>query len=122
MLSTKREPSALCVPKLPLRQSTPGRIALSAVLLVGSTPSTWTNVHNASRRFKISWHVPAVLVPHSDCPLPTVAPLLDAVGSSRTESSSVAASRRAPDATSETSGVPGPARRHQALWKDHHDR
>ena len=34
MLSTKREPSALCVPKLPLRQSTPGRIDLSAVLLV----------------------------------------------------------------------------------------
>src|SRR5216683_6977677 len=61
MLSTKREPAALCVPKLPLRQSTPGRIALSAVLLVGSTPSTWTNVHNASRRFKMSWHVPAVL-------------------------------------------------------------
>src|SRR5438128_107019 len=54
MLSTKREPSALCVPKLPLRQSTPGRIDLSAVLLVGSTPSTWTNVHNASRRFKMS--------------------------------------------------------------------
>src|SRR5215467_245870 len=65
MLSTKREPSALCVPKLPLRQSTPGRIALSAVLLVGSTPSTCTNVHNAWRRFKMSRHVPAVLgTPH----------------------------------------------------------
>ena len=34
MLSTKREPSALCVPKLPLRQSTPGQIGLSAVFLV----------------------------------------------------------------------------------------
>src|SRR6266542_5056933 len=60
MLSTKREPSALCVPKLPLRQSTPGRIALSAVLFVGSTPATCTNVHNASRRFRMSRHVPAV--------------------------------------------------------------
>jgi len=65
MLSTKREPSALCVPKLPLRQSTPGRIALSAVLLVGSTPSTCTNVHNAWRRFRMARHVPAVLgTPH----------------------------------------------------------
>src|SRR5712691_7901605 len=61
MLSTKREPSALCVPKLPLRQRTPGRIDLSAALLVGSTPATWTNVHKASRRFRMSRHVPAVL-------------------------------------------------------------
>src|SRR5207248_5084037 len=61
ILSTKREPSALCVPKLPLRQSTPGRIDRSAALLVGSTPSTCTNVHSASRRFRMSWHVPAVL-------------------------------------------------------------
>jgi len=29
-------------------------------LLVGSTPSTCTKVHNASRRFKISWHIPSV--------------------------------------------------------------
>src|SRR5438093_10450818 len=65
MLSTKREPSTLGVPKLPLRQRTPGRIDLSAVLLVGSTPSTGTNVHNASRRFRMSRHVPAVLgTPH----------------------------------------------------------
>src|SRR6266516_5789435 len=61
ILSTKREPSSLCVPKLPLRHSTPGRIDLSAVLLVGSTPSTCTNVHNASRRFRMSRHVPSVL-------------------------------------------------------------
>src|SRR5215831_18382865 len=61
MLSTKREPSALCVPKLPLRQSTPGRIDLSAILFVGSTPATCTNVHNASRRLRMSRHVPAVL-------------------------------------------------------------
>ena len=52
MCSTKREPSLLCVPKLPLRHSTPGRIDHSAALLVGSTPSTCTNVHNASRRFR----------------------------------------------------------------------
>src|SRR6267143_3958395 len=31
LLATQRDPSALCVPKLPWRQSTPGRIALSAV-------------------------------------------------------------------------------------------
>src|SRR4030095_3389385 len=65
MLSTKREPSALCVPKLPLRQSTPGRIDLSAMLLVGSTPSTCTNVHKAWRRFRMFRHIPAVLgTPH----------------------------------------------------------
>src|SRR5712691_3981 len=61
MLSTKREPSSLCVPKLPLRHSTPGRSDLSAALFVGSTPSTCTKVHNASRRFRMSRHVPAVL-------------------------------------------------------------
>src|SRR5712691_9601046 len=61
ILSTTREPASLCVPKLPLRHSTPGRIDLSAVLLVGSTPSTCTNVHHASRRFKMSRHVPAVV-------------------------------------------------------------
>src|SRR4029450_1246710 len=65
MFATKREPSSLCVPKLPVRHSTPGRSALSAVLFVGSTPSTCTKVHNASRRFKISWQVPSVLAtPH----------------------------------------------------------
>src|SRR5438093_9628038 len=65
ILSTKREPSSLCVPTLPLRHSTPGRIDRAAVLLVGSTPSTCTNVHNASRRFSISRHVPSVVgTPH----------------------------------------------------------
>ena len=90
MLSTKREPSALCVPKLPLRQSTPGRIALSAVLFVGSTPATWTNVHNASRRFKMSRHVPSLWTHRSDCPRPIVAPLPDAVGLCKSETLSVA--------------------------------
>jgi predicted ATPase len=37
--STQRQPSALWVPKLPLRQRSPGRIARSAALLVGSTSS-----------------------------------------------------------------------------------
>src|SRR4030095_3724875 len=65
MFATKRQPPSLCVPKLPVRHSTPGRSALSAVLFVGSTPSTCTKVHNASRRFKISWQVPSVLAtPH----------------------------------------------------------
>src|SRR4029453_5042248 len=47
MFATKREPSSLCVPKLPVRHSTPGRSALSAVLFVGSTPSTCPKVHHA---------------------------------------------------------------------------
>src|SRR5215470_5825146 len=65
ILSTKREPASLWVPKLPLRHCTPGRIARSAVLFVGSTPATCTKVHNAWRRFRISRHVPAVLaMPH----------------------------------------------------------
>src|SRR3954467_15280461 len=49
--STKRLPAALWVPKLPLRQSTAGRIACSAALLVGSTPGTVTKVHNAGHSF-----------------------------------------------------------------------
>src|SRR5262249_17965260 len=63
MFATKRAPSSLCVPKLPLRHSTPGRSALSAVVFVGSTPSTCTKAHNASRRCNISWQVPSVLAP-----------------------------------------------------------
>src|SRR5262249_23160544 len=59
MLATKRDPASLCVPKLVLRHCTPGRIARSAVLLVGSTPSTCTNVHNASRRFRMSRTMPS---------------------------------------------------------------
>src|SRR5260370_1391628 len=48
-----------------LAHSSTGRIDPPAVLLVGSTPSTCTNVHNASRRFRMSRHVPAVLgTPH----------------------------------------------------------
>src|SRR5262249_982019 len=65
ILSTKREPASLWVPKLPLRHCTPGRIARSALFCVGSTPATCTKVHNAWRRFRISWHVPSVLAtPH----------------------------------------------------------
>ena len=58
---TKHEPTSLCVPKRPLRHSTPGQIDLSAAVLVGSTPATYTNVPNAARRFRMSRHVPAVL-------------------------------------------------------------
>ena len=58
---------------------------------------------------------------HSACPRPPVAPLPDAVGSSRTASAHVAVSRRAPEAPREPSGVPGPARRHHAPGHDHHD-
>ena len=70
MLSTNREPAALCVPKRPLRHNTPGRIARSAALVVGSTPATCTKVHNAWRRFRMSRHVPAVLGPPQRLPTP----------------------------------------------------
>jgi hypothetical protein len=36
----KPSPCARCVPKLPLRHRTPGRMAHSAVLFVGSSPAT----------------------------------------------------------------------------------
>jgi hypothetical protein len=39
IVPTKQEPSGLWVPKLPLRQSTSGRMARSAALCVGSTPA-----------------------------------------------------------------------------------
>ena len=65
ILSTKREPSSLCVPKLALRHRHPGRIARSAAWWVGATPATCTNVHKAARRFRMSRHVPAVFgTPH----------------------------------------------------------
>ena len=44
MRSAKRLPSAVSVPKLPLRQSTAGRMARSAALLVGSMSSLLTKV------------------------------------------------------------------------------
>jgi hypothetical protein len=45
--SPNRLPASLSDPKLPFRQSTAGRKAHSAPLLVGSTPSTRANVHRA---------------------------------------------------------------------------
>jgi hypothetical protein len=55
----------LCVPKRPLRQRTPGRIARSAALFVGGTSAWRTNVHNACRRSRISRHTPSVFSPPS---------------------------------------------------------
>jgi hypothetical protein len=49
-----------CLPKLPLRQGTPGGIACSAALLVGSAPFTHTNVYNSPRSLKIPPHSPSV--------------------------------------------------------------
>ena len=63
ILATPRAPSALCVPQLPLRHRTPGRSDRAAGFWVGSTPSPCTHVHSASRRFRMSRHVPAVLGP-----------------------------------------------------------
>jgi hypothetical protein len=60
IFSTKRAPSSLCVPKLPLRHRPPGRSDLSAAFFVGATPSTGTKVPNTPRRFRISRPVPSV--------------------------------------------------------------
>src|SRR6476619_7505701 len=57
MEATKRLPLSLCVPKLTLRHNTAPRRPLSAGLLVGSMPSTRTNVHNATSRASNSRHV-----------------------------------------------------------------
>src|SRR4051794_31381269 len=53
---TKAFLPALCVPKLPLRHSTAGRIACSAAVLVGSMPGTVTKRAIAQRP-------PAIRVP-----------------------------------------------------------
>jgi hypothetical protein len=52
--STKMFPLVLSAPKQPLRHKTAGRKACSAALLVGSIPSTITNVHNAGSSFLTS--------------------------------------------------------------------
>src|SRR5215472_14279396 len=59
---TKRLPCGLSVPPLVLRHNTPCRSARSPALLVGSTPSTATNVHSRPSWASSSWHVPAVLL------------------------------------------------------------
>ncbi|EAU67066.1 hypothetical protein STIAU_4175 [Stigmatella aurantiaca DW4/3-1] len=59
--STKRLPSGDCVPKLVFLYMTAWRMVRSPKLLVGSSPSTWTNVHMADSSFRISAAVPAVL-------------------------------------------------------------
>src|SRR5215471_18320584 len=119
--ATKRAPSSLCVPTLPLRHSTPGRSARSAVVCVGATPSTCTKVHNAARRCTISWQVPSVLAPPTASPLLRAAPPRSAVASSRSEQSSASTSPRAPDATMQTSGAPAPARRRPSPRRPRHD-
>src|SRR4030095_16828222 len=58
--------------------------------------------------------------PHTGCPLPTVAPPLGAVGSYTTETSIVFVCPHAPDATTQTSGAPAPARRHRSPRSAHH--
>src|SRR5262245_40379646 len=55
--STNRLPCGLSVPPLVLRHNTPCRSARSPALLVGSTPSTSTNVHS-----HFSWPPPALFV------------------------------------------------------------
>jgi hypothetical protein len=45
MLSTKREPASLCVPKLPLRHSTPGRIARLNSARRSLSPLVFKTVH-----------------------------------------------------------------------------
>src|SRR5262249_21627822 len=61
MRSTNRLPLSLCVPNDFLRQITARRSGLSALLLVGSTPSTRTKVQRDSHSFKTFWQVWHVL-------------------------------------------------------------
>src|SRR6185369_16835983 len=64
--STNRFPCGLSVPPLVLRHNTPCRSARSPALLVGSTPSTSTNVHSHFSWASSSRHIPAVLPqPHA---------------------------------------------------------
>lgn len=58
--STNCAPATLRVPKLFLRHRTACRRMRSAVLLVGSTPGTYSKVHKASSCCRISAQVPAV--------------------------------------------------------------
>src|SRR5919199_1665542 len=66
--SANRLPASLSDPKLPLRQSTAGRRARSARLLVGSTPSTREKVHRAGHHLLSSRHKPAALPSALSCP------------------------------------------------------
>src|SRR3954470_9611778 len=66
--STNRLPCGLSVPPLVLRHNTPCRSARSALLLVGSTPSTATNVHSHCSWASSSLHVPSVLPQPYVCP------------------------------------------------------
>src|SRR5690242_11656550 len=61
MRSTNRLPVALSVPPLVFRHSTPWRTVRSATLLVGSTPSWRTNVHNRRSWVNNARQVAAVL-------------------------------------------------------------
>jgi len=112
MLATKREPAALCVPKLPLRQRPPGRIARSAVCLVGSPPSTCPKVPKAARRCRMSRHVPAILGPPQRLPTAKRRALSRAAGAWRSETPRVCRGPHAPAAPRATSGAP--ARRRQS--------
>jgi hypothetical protein len=55
--SANRLPAALCVPKLPLCQSTAGGMARSAALFVGSTRGTSMNIDSAGARATKSRYV-----------------------------------------------------------------
>ena len=48
IVATQVVPASLSAPKQPVRRRPAGRTARSAAVLVGSTPSTVTNVHRAS--------------------------------------------------------------------------
>src|SRR6516162_6875862 len=57
---------------------------------------------------------------HTDSPLPRGVPPPGEAGSYTTETSSVAGCPRAPNATTQTSGAPAPARRHRSPQSAHH--
>src|SRR5215471_5219636 len=78
-----------------------------------TTPRTASESHGMSLRF---W------AHHTDYPLPIGVPPPGEAGSYTTETSSVVGGPRAPDATTQTSGAPAPARRHRSPRSAHHGR
>ena len=68
ILSVNREPLSLWLPKHPLRHRTAPRKALSARLLVGSTPGTKAKVSNAGQSFKRLRHRASALGSPQEAP------------------------------------------------------
>jgi len=70
ILSVKREPFSLWLPKHPFRHSTAPRKALSARLLVGSAPGIMAKASKAGHSFKRLRHRASALGSPQEAPLP----------------------------------------------------